>query len=65
MILATDDQRGGLVRGVLAFGVQSGTKAKKWTATTKNDGNVMLAAQNVLRHRLSLPPITTTTTLSF
>jgi hypothetical protein len=51
-----------VVRDLLAFAVQSGPKAKMWTTTTKNDGKVVLAAENVLRHQLGLSPITTTTT---
>jgi pimeloyl-ACP methyl ester carboxylesterase len=50
-----------IVRDVLAFGVQLGAKAKKWTTTIKNDSQAELAAENVLRHQLGLSLITTTT----
>ena len=51
-----------VVRDLLAFAVQSGPKAKEWATTIKNDGNVVLAAENVLRRQLGLSPVTTTTT---
>jgi hypothetical protein len=54
-----------VVRDLLAFGVQSGPQAKQWAITIKNDGNVVLAAEDELRHQLGLAPIkvpTTTTT---
>ena len=51
-----------VVRDLLAFAVQSGPKAKEWATTIKNDGNVVFAAENVLRRQLGLSPITTTTT---
>ena len=51
-----------VVRDLLAFAVQSGPKAKEWATTIKNDGNVVLAAENVLRRQLGLSLITTTTT---
>jgi pimeloyl-ACP methyl ester carboxylesterase len=55
-----------VVRDLLAFGVQSGTQATKWTTTIQDDGKVVLAAENVVRHQLGLspikaPPATTTT----
>jgi pimeloyl-ACP methyl ester carboxylesterase len=51
-------------RDLLAFGVQSGPQAKQWTTTIKNDGNVVLAAEDRLRHQLGLAPIKTPTTTS-
>jgi hypothetical protein len=56
-----------VVRDLLAFGAQSGPQAKQWAATIKSDGNVVLAAEDSLRHQLGLAPIkvptsTTTTT---
>ena len=51
-----------VVRGLLAFAVQSGPKAKEWATTIKKDAKVVLVAENVLRHQLGLSPITTTTT---
>ena len=57
-----------VARDVLAFAVQSGPKAQKWTSTIKNDGKVELAAENVFRCQLGLspitPPPTTTTTMT-
>lgn len=57
-----------VVRDLLAFGVQSGTQATKWTTTIQDDGKVVLTAENVVRHQLGLTPIkappTTTTTTS-
>ncbi len=53
-----------VVRGVLAFVVQIGPKAKEWASTIKKDGKVVLAAENELRHQFGLSPITTTTTTS-
>jgi pimeloyl-ACP methyl ester carboxylesterase len=56
-----------VVRDLLAFGVQSGPQAKLWATTIKSDGNVVLGAEDTLRHELGLAPIkvptsTTTTT---
>jgi pimeloyl-ACP methyl ester carboxylesterase len=61
-VVSADDL---VVRDLLAFGVQSGPQAKQWAITIKNDGNVVLAAEDELRHQLGLAPIkvpTTTTT---
>jgi len=51
-----------VVRDLLAFGVQSGPQAKQWATTIKNDGNVVLAAEDTLRHQLGLAPIKVPTT---
>jgi pimeloyl-ACP methyl ester carboxylesterase len=61
-VVSADDL---VVRDLLAFGVQSGPQAKQWATTVKNDGNVVLSAEDELRHQLGLAPIkvpTTTTT---
>jgi len=51
-----------IARDVLALGAQSAASTKKWTATIKDDGKVVVAAEDTLRRQLGLAPLSTTTT---
>jgi len=51
-----------VARDILAFGAQSGSKAKKWTSIITADGKLVQATENALRRELGLSPIPTTTT---